>query len=128
MLIVVVAQARPVCITSDSFNSSECGATNSALSNYGSCSFDACGGDTVAIDMLSCVNDPYLRLYSPGGSLLALNDDYDTSTLCSYLEFVIPDGTECMSYEARLGCVDDTEACSGQLSIGISGETFHSFP
>ena len=109
--------AAPTC---EYFTAQDCGTTNSALKNYGSCSFDACGGDFVAIDMLSCVNDPYLRLYSSDGSLLAFNDVYNSSK-CSYLEFVLPDGADCMSYEARLGCYGNSSDCEGRLSINISG-------
>jgi hypothetical protein len=105
----------------DFFSASGCGATNNALKNYASCSFNACGGDYVQIDTFYCFSDPFIRLHSSDGSLLALNDDYDGTTACPFLDFTVPEGYECATYDARLGCSRNVSDCEGELSITITG-------
>ena len=100
------------------FDSSECGLTNYALKNYGSCPFEACGGAYVYISADACVNFPFLRLVSNNGSLL-MNAE-DATGECPFIEFFIPEDSGCATYEVHIGCNEEVEAqCEGQLTIDI---------
>lgn len=118
VLLSIALQCTPFSITCDYFDASECGSTNYGLKNYQSCNFDVCGGDFVSLQLLSCVNNPFLRLHSENGSLLMMNDDETTN--CPYLEFSLPNELECATYNARIGCFGNETDCAGQLFINFT--------
>lgn len=100
--------------------------TNYAQKNFGTCSFEACGGEDIVISTSReesgsfCLGDTYLRLLDEGGELLGTNNDISEEHFCSELSFSLPMGYECQNFEARIGCYE-FKSCEAQTVVNVTG-------
>jgi hypothetical protein len=90
--------------------------TGSALQNYVSCYFTACGGSSLEISSCDdCSGDTYARLYDDSDSQVFENDDY-----CGYCATIFypvsGDASTCYDFELRQGCYAFTQ-CGGQFVV-----------
>lgn len=96
--------------------------TNSAATNYDTCSFTACGGSTVVADTCGCTGDTYLILYN-GDTQVAYDDDSSCNS-CSQITYTVPgSSSDCYTYSLHEGCFSGG-SCSGTVVVtGVSVDT-----
>eukprot|EP01038_Epipyxis_sp_PR26KG_P009631 gene9631-12968_t len=94
--------------------------TQFSQSNFASCSFDACKGDTIHVPCpTQSKGDLYVRLLS-AKAVEVEYDDVGKSTECGYYASVTYTATQhCQKYILAQGCYAD-DACQGVYSISIT--------
>jgi hypothetical protein len=91
--------------------------TNSATTNYASCTFTGCGGSTLTIAAnCPCGGDTYAILYDSTNTVLLASND-DSCGLCSKITYVVPGSpATCTNFILHEGCYSTT-SCSGTFTV-----------
>lgn len=91
--------------------------TNSAQSNYASCTFSACGGTTLTVTGCgACSGDQYLRLVETSTATQVASND-DGCSPCSTMTYSVPGNSSvCYTYNIQEGC-HSSKTCSGIVTV-----------